>query len=86
MLKSTLLILIIIILVLYFSYKDELFEDSYLYPTRMLAMSKHCRIDKYGQVESVDIHPPTLKTGESRCDKTICPVWVPSDAICYKCI
>ena len=86
MLKYTLLILLVIIVIIWLSCKNELFENSYLYPTRLLAMSKYCRLDKYGRVESVDIHPPTLKTGESRCDKVACPVWVPSDAICYKCI
>ena len=85
MLKVILLIFIIIILVLWLSYKNELFENSYWYPTRMYGMSKHARLDKYNRVESVDIKPPSLKTGESRCDKVLCPVWVPSDVICYIC-
>ncbi len=68
------------------SYKYESFDNSLMYPTRLFGMSKHARLNKFNQVESIGINPPHLKTGETKCITVLCPSWVPSDTICYKCI
>lgn len=80
-------LLSIVILLGFFNwYKRETFREDQIYPTRLFGMAKHVRLNKFNRVESVYIHPPRLKTGETRCDVVKCPPWVPSDAICYKCI
>mgnify|MGYP001763955828 CR=1 FL=1 len=68
------------------SHKKEMFREDQIYPTRLFGMAKHVRLNKFNRVESVYIHPPRLKIGETRCDVVNCPSWIPSDAICYKCI
>lgn len=87
MLKLILLIIAIIFLIRIVTInKQELFENSMIYPTRLFGMAKHVRLNKFNRVESVYIHPPRLKTGETKCRVVKCPPWVPSDAICYRCV
>ena len=85
MLKLILLIIIIVFIIASL-YRSETFDDAGMYPTRLFGLAKHARLNKFNRVESVGIHEPRLKTGETRCDKVLCPSWVPSDVICYKCI
>lgn len=80
-------IIIIILILLYMinSIYIESYVNSAIYPTRLFGMTKYVLLNKFNRVESASISPPLPKTGETRCDKVVCPPWVPSDAVCYKC-
>ncbi|QKF94331.1 hypothetical protein QKU48_gp0873 [Fadolivirus algeromassiliense] len=80
------LIVMIIFCIVYNQYKLEPFQDLNIYAMRLFGAAKHVRLNKFNRIESIHIQPPLPKTGESRCDKVVCPQWVPDNAICYKCI
>ena len=79
------LLIIIIISVIYLFQKIEMFNETGMLPSTLFGMAKHARLNKFGRVESINIHAPRLKTGETKCNKVLCPSWVPSNTICYKC-
>jgi len=82
-----LLIIVILIFILFLGQRNyEPYQDLNLYAMRLYGSAKHIRLNKFNRVESVYIKPPLPMTGESRCDKVLCPPWIPDTSICYKCI
>jgi len=79
---------IILLLILLFSLNSiniEHFQNNNMYPTRLLGMARHVRLNKFNRIDAVYIKAPLPKTGESRCDVVVCPDWIPDNSICYKC-
>jgi hypothetical protein len=75
----TFIILLIIILAIFAFSKNRI--EKYL----NTAVNKYVKLNKFGRVDSVYTKPPQPNSGESRCDQTICPQWIPDEAICYVC-
>ena len=80
------ILMFFLFLILYNQYKCEPFQDINIYAMRLLGAAKYARLNKFNRIESIHIQPPLPKTGESRCNKVVCPEWVPDNAICYKCL
>ena len=79
-------LIIALVFVLYNRHKYEPFQDLNIYAMRLFGAEKYIRLNKFNRIESIHVQPPLPKTGESRCDKVVCPPWVPDNAICYKCL
>jgi len=51
----------------------------------MYGMPKFVKLNDNFIATSVSIFKPKPNIGESRCYNLLCPDWIPSDSICYKC-
>jgi len=82
------LLIIVIFIAIYLLTKRnyEPYQDLRLYAMRLYGVAKYIRLNKFNRVDAVYIKPPLPMTGESRCDKVLCPKWIPDNATCYKCI
>lgn len=81
--------IILIIILIYVIWKlmtIESFENTNIYPTRLLGMAKYIRLNKFNRIDAVYIKPPLPKTGESSCFVVQCPQWTPENSVCYRCI
>ena len=76
----------IIMFLLCNKYKNEGFQNINIYAMRLLGAEKYVRLNKFNRIESIHIQPPLPKTAESKCNKVVCPEWIPDNAMCYKCL
>jgi|688.fasta_scaffold804238_1 hypothetical protein len=82
-----LIIIVLLIILVYLLFpKYEIFDNLNIYATRLLGIAKHVKLNKFNRIDSIHVKPPVPKIGESKCNKIVCPKWIPENTICYKCI
>lgn len=78
-------LIILCMLVLYFWKNYEGYNNLNIYPSRLLGMRRYVKLDRDGNIISMDVNTIQPGIGESKCKDVLCPKYYSDTISCYYC-
>ena len=56
-----------------------------IYPSRLLFMRRYAKLNKNGNIISLDVNPIEPRINETKCTQMLCPKYYSDNISCYYC-